>query len=112
MNKCIWKYELPVDGYMTRIDEWIVEPLHIENQNGMPTLWALVMPEKQWDGYTEIVAIGTGWNVPDHILEEWVYMGTCGDGAGYIWHYWGRTVVEEEYMDVLDDLELTRITRV
>ena len=53
----------------------------------MPTLWAIVDPDRPRDGYTEIVAWGTGWPLPDDVYQECDYWGTCGDAYGYIWHY-------------------------
>jgi hypothetical protein len=64
-----------------------VEVLHIAAQDGVPTLWAIVDPDHPRDGYTEIVAWGTGWPLPDDVYQECDYWGTCEDGYGYIWHY-------------------------
>lgn len=64
-----------------------MEVLHIAAQNGVPTLWAIVDPDRPRDGYTEIVAWGTGWPLPDDVYQETDYWGTCEDGYGYVWHY-------------------------
>jgi hypothetical protein len=61
--------------------------LHIAAQDGVPTLWAIVDPDRPRDGYTEIVAWGTGWPLPDDVYQECDYWGTCEDGYGYVWHY-------------------------
>ena len=87
MSKTIWKYKLPRDGQTIEIHEYIVEVLHIAAQDGVPTLWAIVDPQRPRDGYTEIVAWGTGWPLPDDVYAECDYWGTCEDGYGYIWHY-------------------------
>ena len=87
MSKTIWKYTLPRDGQVIEIHEYIVEVLHIAAQDGVPTLWAIVDPDRPRDGYTEIVAWGTGWPLPDDVYQECEYWGTCEDGYGYIWHY-------------------------
>lgn len=87
MSKTIWKYTLPRDGQVIEIYEHIVEVLHIATQDGVPTLWAIVDPDFPRDGYTEIVAWGTGWPLPEDVYRECDYWGTCGDGYGYIWHY-------------------------
>ena len=50
-------------------------------------MWAIVDPDRPRDGYTEIVAWGTGWPLPDDVYQECDYWGTCEDGYGYIWHY-------------------------
>lgn len=44
-------------------------------------------PDRPRDGYTEIVAWGTGWPLPDDVYQECEYWGSCEDGYGYIWHY-------------------------
>ena len=87
MAKTIWKYRLPRDGATIQIHEYIVEVLHIAAQDGIPTLWAIVDPDRPRDGYTEVVAWGTGWPLPDDVYQETDYWGSCEDGCGYIWHY-------------------------
>lgn len=87
MSKTIWKYQLPRDGQTIEIHEYIVEVLHIAAQDGVPTLWAIVDPDRPKDGYIEVVAWGTGWPLPEDVYQECDYWGTCGDGCGYIWHY-------------------------
>ena len=87
MAKTIWKYRLPRDGATIRIEEYIVEVLHIAPQDGTPTLWAIVDPDRPREGYTEVVAWGTGWPLPDDVYQETDYWGSCGDRHGYIWHY-------------------------
>ena len=87
MSKTIWKYRLPIDGRTIQIHEYIVEVLHIAAQDGVPTLWAIVDPDRLRDGYTEVVAWGTGWPLPDDVYQETDYWGSCEDGYGYIWHY-------------------------
>lgn len=90
MAKTIWKYRLPRDGETIRIEEHIVKVLHIAAQDGIPTLWAIVDPDRPRDGYTEVVAWGTGWPI-DEIYYETDYWGTCGDAYGYVWHYFAAT---------------------
>ena len=90
MSKTIWKYRLPRDGQTIEIHEYIVEVLHIAAQDGVPTLWAIVDPDRPRDGYTEIVAWGTGWPLPDDVYQECDYWGTCEDGYGYVWHYFAE----------------------
>lgn len=87
MSKTIWKYQLPRDGQTIEIHEYIVEVLHIAAQDGVPTLWAVVDPDRVKDSYIEVVAWGTGWPLPEDVYQECSYWGTCGDGCGYIWHY-------------------------
>ena len=90
MSKTIWKYRLPRDGQTFEIHECIVKVLHIAAQDGVPTLWAIVDPDLPRDGYTEVVAWGTGWPI-DEIYYETDYWGSCEDGYGYVWHYFAAT---------------------
>ena len=90
MSKTIWKYRLPRDGQIIEIHEHIVEVLHISAQDGVPCLWAIVDPQRPRDGYTEVVAWGTGWPLPDDVYAECDYWGSCVDGAGYVWHYFAE----------------------
>lgn len=89
MSNTIWKYKLPRDGEVITIEEYIIEPLRVECQNGVPTLWAVVNPEKKCY-LTEIVAWGTGWDLPDDIYYGCEYFGTCEDGYGFVWHYFAK----------------------
>ena len=95
MSKTIWKYKLPGDGATIQIHEYIVEVLHIAAQDGIPTLWAIVDPDRPRDGYTEVVAWGTGWPLPDDVYQETDYWGSCEDGYGYIWHYFAAARYED-----------------
>lgn len=100
MSKTIWKYTLPRDGETIEIHEYIVEVLHIGAQDGIPTLWAIVDPDRPKDDYIEVVAWGTGWPLPEGVFQEWNYWGTCGDGCGYIWHYFAaRRFTDLWYVD-------------
>lgn len=90
MSKTIWKYTLPRDGYAIKIYEYIVEVLHIAAQDGVPCLWAVVDPQRPREGYTEVIAWGTGWPLPDDVYVECDYWGSCVDGAGYTWHYFAE----------------------
>ena len=105
MSKTIWKYQLPIDGQTIQISEYIVEILHIESQYGIPCLWAVVDPDRPREGYTEVVAWGTGWPLPDDIWRECDYWGSCVDGAGYVWHYFAEARFPERQTYV-GDLEL------
>ena len=56
MNK-IYKYRLPRDGQVVKIDDYVIEWLAVANQDEIPTAWAVVdvdMPKGQ--RISEIVA--------------------------------------------------------
>ena len=83
--KRIYKYRLPVDGGIERIDANVIKWLDIKTQNGLPHIWAVIDTEGRTKSY-EFIAWGTGWDVPDELL-DCEYMGTAIDDYGYVWHY-------------------------
>lgn len=87
MNK-IYKYKLPRDGQVVKVDDYVIEWLHVGVQDDFPTVWAVVdvdIPKGQ--RISEIVAWGTGWELPDEVWMDCEYIGTCEDRYGYVWHY-------------------------
>lgn len=90
MNK-IYKYRLPRDGQVVKVDDYVIEWLHVGTQDGVPTAWAVVdvdMPKgkRTW----QVVAWGTGWELPDEVWIDCDYIGTCEDNYGYVWHYFAE----------------------
>ena len=90
MNK-IYKYRLPRDGQVIKVDDYVIEWLHVGIQDGVPTAWAVVdvdMPKgkRTW----QVVAWGTGWELPDEVWIDCDYIGTCEDDYGYVWHYFAQ----------------------
>ena len=90
MNK-IYKYRLPRDGQVIKVDDYVIEWLAVANQDGVPTAWAVVdvdMPKgkRTW----QVVAWGTGWELPDEVWNDCDYIGTCEDDYGYVWHYFAE----------------------
>ena len=110
MSKTIWKYALPRDGQTIEIHEHIVKVLNIAAQDGVPTLWAIVDPDRPRDGYTEVVAWGTGWPLPDDVYAECDYWGTCGDAYGYIWHYFAATRLSDRTYESSDIYRVSDMT--
>lgn len=90
--KKIFKYELPTTGgTVKRIDAKVIEWLDIKVQDGIPRIWAIVEEDAyELDAY-EIVAWGTGWEVPEE-FSNYAYMGTVFDDWGFVWHYFMRQV--------------------
>ena len=90
MNK-IYKYRLPRDGQVIKVDDYVIEWLAVANQDEIPTAWAVVdvdMPKgkRTW----QVVAWGTGWELPDEVWIDCDYIGTCEDDYGYVWHYFAE----------------------
>lgn len=91
--KKIYKYELPVDGGIITIKQYIIKILNIQEQNGIPMMWAIVDPDNENVEPVEIVAIGTGWELPTGLDD---YLGTAQDEYGYVWHYFSLKLKELE----------------
>ena len=89
MNK-IYKYRLPRDGGVVTIDDHVIEWLHVGTQDGVPTAWGVVDMDNSLGRQWEIVAWGTGWELPDEVWMDCEYIGTCEDAYGYVWHYFAR----------------------
>lgn len=87
----IFKYELPHNGYTITIPHEVHEFLDIQTQDGVPMLWAIVDLEQQAENPIEIIAIGTGWELPSGVDK---YLGTAQDEFGFVWHYFVLSVQE------------------
>ena len=89
----IYKYELPVDGGIITIKHCIIKILNIQEQNGIPMMWAIADPDNEVIEPLEIVAIGTGWELPTGLDD---YLGTAQDEYGFVWHYFSLKLRELE----------------
>ena len=89
----IYKYQLPVDGGIITIKQCIIKILNIQEQNGIPMMWAIVDPDNEVVEPLEIVAIGTGWELPTGLDD---YLGTAQDKYGFVWHYFSLKLRELE----------------
>lgn len=79
----IFKYPLEVgcahNVYMPRG----AQVLHVHEQNGVPTLWALVDPTQEEEARLFSV-VGTGWGISD-LANNATYRGTAHCGS-FVWH--------------------------
>lgn len=83
----IYKYELGLDGEITKIKGKIRKILTTQFQSGSgPCVWYEVDDELK-DIEVKIIAIGTGWELPREI-KFWDYIGTVQDDMGFVWHYY------------------------
>lgn len=41
---------------------------------------------------TELVALGTGWDIPSEMMSNAVYVKTVQDAFGYVWHFYELTI--------------------
>lgn len=107
--KRIYKYKLPSDGCMITIQEKIVKWLDVRAQDNWPHVWAIV--ETDVVEPVEIIAWGTGWDVPQELM-ECNYLGTESDCYGYVWHYFWKKVQNNSktYIDDIIDCVDNAIT--
>lgn len=97
----IYKYRLPRDGEVVTINDHVIDWLHVGLQDDLPTAWGVVdLDDAQQRGIKrswDIVAWGTGWDLPDEVWLDCDYIGTCEDRYGYVWHYFAKmnTVFED-----------------
>ena len=107
--KRIYKYKLPSDGCMITIQEKIVKWLDVRTQDNWPHVWAIV--ETDVVEPVEIIAWGTGWDVPQELM-ECNYLGTESDCYGYVWHYFWKKVQNSSktYTDDIIDCVDSAIT--
>ena len=98
--KRIFKYKLPSDGCMITIQEKIVKWLDVRAQDNWPHVWAIV--ETDVVEPVEIIAWGTGWDVPQELM-ECNYLGTESDCYGYVWHYFWKKV-QNSSKTYIDDI--------
>jgi hypothetical protein len=61
----------------------------VRAQDNWPHVWAIV--ETDVVEPVEIIAWGTGWDVPQELM-ECNYLGTESDYYGYVWHYFWKKV--------------------
>ena len=100
MAKTIYKYQLGFDGEIVNIKGHISKFLNIKFQPGQGMMiWAEVDEEKCKEIEIPVVAIGTGWIIPDE-MKLWSYIGTGVDGMGYVWHYYAPPFINYPEIDL------------
>ena len=92
--KKIYKYELPINGGIIKIPNAVDQFLGVQEQNGIPMIWAIVDLDVEDVEPIEIIALGTGWEVPSTVDK---YLGTAQDEFGFVWHYFTIKLQELEY---------------
>ncbi len=85
MNRIIYKYQLPIADEGTASIHGIFEPLSLQVQHGVPTLWAGVDKDsKLFDVRYRV--FGTGHLVTG--IDAMTYLGTVQVASGLVFHYW------------------------
>ena len=103
--KKIFKYDLPTSGQTKRIEAKVIEWLDIKTQDGIPRIWAIVEEDAEVLDAYEIVAWGTGWEVPEE-FSNYAYMGTAIDDWDFVWHYFMRQVRSSATNMITDQIKL------
>ena len=88
----VYKYDLPVNGGTVRIRGNFSAILYLAAQDGHPKLWMECDEENYKEQDLMITAIGTGWEMEDTDCD---YYGSCIDGLGYVWHYYGDPFIPQ-----------------
>ena len=93
--KKIWKYEVGRDGQVATLEGNFVRILSIQAQGPNIYVW-MECDDDAPTSSIDIVAIGTGWEIPNEQMEGLTYVNSVIDGP-YVWHYyWGMTLSKEE----------------
>ena len=89
--KKVWKFALTVDGLQKLVMPKGAQILTVQNQYGLPCLWALVdMNERDEIRYIEVY--GTGHEINDGMGSDRVYITTVQFGGGDLaWHFFEYT---------------------
>ena len=103
--KKIFKYDLPTSGQTKRIEAKVIEWLDIKTQDEIPRIWAIVEEDAEVLDAYEIVAWGTGWEVPEE-FSNYAYMGTAIDDWDFVWHYFMRQVRPSATNMITDQIKL------
>jgi hypothetical protein len=84
MRKTIWKFQFDVSRRVSLMMPAGAKLLHVQKQNGVPCVWAIVDPDaavvERW-----LVVRGTGHPVAEDIP----YIGTILSGA-FVWHVFDK----------------------
>lgn len=84
MMRKVFKYPLPpLGGALNHQVPEVGKPVHVDVQNGVPTVWVEVETTAPLVYWT-FLSIGTGWEVPP----GGQHIGTLIDGAGFVWHHY------------------------
>lgn len=81
-------YKYPIDKTFV-LEAPIIKPLHVDYQDGIPTLWAMVDTDAQNEEWF-ITYVGTGWNVsnvPQCINPDYYLNTTVKSSYPYVLHW-------------------------
>lgn len=83
--KAVWKYPLLARAHQAVMMQHEAKILCVQMQDGTPTLWAEVDPERG-QSFRHVYVVGTGHEVP---ADAGQYIGTVQMDA-YVWHVYAQ----------------------
>ena len=87
----VLKFPVKGNGEVTSITCRKHRLLDIQLQNHCLFCWIETrddLPETT----TELLSVGTGWDIPSEIMANAVYIKTVPDIFGYVWHFYEVTI--------------------
>ena len=83
----ILKYPVETNGGITSITCRNYRLLDIQFQGDNLVCWIETRDDVP-ETTTELVSIGTGWEIPSYIMNNTKYLKTIQDAAGFVWHFY------------------------
>lgn len=83
----ILKYKLNGFGTATKITCRRYRILDVQKQ-GLDLVCWIETRDDYPETTTELVSVGTGWEVPTDVMEYTKYIKTVQDAAGFVWHFY------------------------
>ena len=83
----VWKYQFPITDEFALTMKVGAQVLHVEAQNGIPTLWALVDPKADLERRLFSI-VGTGH--PTNLLAEQHVASFLQLDGSLVWHLFER----------------------
>ena len=83
-QRTVWKFPLALQGLISVGMPEGAEILHLDMQGRVPTIWALVEPERP-DVMRRFQLVGTGAPLAESDGFPVTHIGTCFDGP-FVWH--------------------------
>lgn len=83
----ILKYPVKGNGVATSITCRRHRLLDIQLQGSDMMCWIETRDDSP-ETTTELIAVGTGWEMPSDIMDSSFYFKTVQDASGYVWHFY------------------------
>jgi len=83
----IFKYPVNGNGEVTRITCRRHRLLDVQLQGHDLMCWIETRDDCP-ETTTELISVGTGWEVPSEVMDGSFYFKTAQDALGYVWHFY------------------------